>query len=320
MMMSRFALWMCLVGAMTLAVHGVYAQDYPNKPIRIVTAAAGGGSDFDARLVAQGISGPLGQPVIIDNRASAVLAAEFVAKAPSDGYNLLVAGSVLWTTPLLRQTPYDAIRDFTPISLIEWTVYLVAVHPSLPAKSVKELIALAKARPGELNYSSTVTGAGNHLAAELFKSMAGVNISRVPYKASAAAVAALAAGEVQVTIMDAPSAAPFVKSGRLRSLAVTSAAPSALAPGLPTVSASGLPGYEFVGLTGMLAPAKTPPAIINRLNQEVVRVLNLPDVKEKLLNIGSEVIGGTPEQFAAALKSDVATLSKVIKDAGIKAE
>ena len=179
---------------------------------------------------------------------------------------------------------------------------------------------MAKARPGELNYASGATGGSTHLAAELFKSMAGVNIVHVPYKGSAPAITALISGEVQLTITDVGLVAPHVKSGKLRALAVTSAEPSALVPGLPTVAASGLPGYEAVGMTGILAPAKTPAAIINRLNQEIVRVLNMPEVKEQFFNAGVEVVGSSPEQFAATIKSEIAKLGKVIKDAGIKVD
>jgi len=190
----------------------------------------------------------------------------------------------------------------------------------VPVKSVKELIALANARPGELNFGSSSIGGTSHLAGELFKSMASVNLSHVPYKSTGLATSALISGEVQLVIFDAGVLAPHVKSGKLRALAVTSAERSALAPGLPTVSASGLPGFEAVSITGMWAPAKTPPGIINRLNQETVRVLNLPDVKERFLNARVEPVGSSPEQFAATIKSEIAKMSKVIKDAGLKTE
>ena len=194
------------------------------------------------------------------------------------------------------------------------------MHPSLPVKSVKELIALAKARPGALNYSSASTGSSTHLAGELFKFMAGVNIVHVAYKGTAPQISALISGEVQLTIVEEGSVEPHVKSGRLRALAVTSAEPSALAPGLPTVAASGLPGYEATGMIGIWAPAKTPGAIINRLNQEILRFLNLPEVKERFLNGGEEIVGSSPEQLAATIKSDGAKWGKVIKEAGIRAD
>ena len=194
------------------------------------------------------------------------------------------------------------------------------LHPTVPATSIKELIALARAKPGALNYSSGGAAGSTHLAVELFKSMAGVNIVHIAYKGGGAATTALFGGEVQMTLMGAGSVMPFVKSGKLKALAVTSAEPSAMAPGLPTVAASGVPGYEAVGLFGLLAPAKTPAAIINRLNQEVVRFVNRPEVKERYLNAGLETVGNSPEQFAAIIRSDMARMSKVIKDADIRAD
>ena len=317
MLNLRLFAWMFLVGLMVLGVGVVSGQDYPSKTIRIVTAGAGGGSDFVARIVSQGISGPLGQPVIVDNRTPSVFATETASKALPDGYTFIVTGGALWIYPLLYKAPYDAIGSFSPISLITREVFVLAVHPSVPVKSVQELIALAKARPGTLNYSSGSRGSTYHLAVELFKTITGVNIVHVAYKSPALAVTALVSGETQMTIFDAGLVMPQVKSGRLRALAVTSATPSALVPGLPTV-ASVVPGYEAVGSTGMWAPARTPAAIINRINQEVVRVINQPDVKEKFLNGGAEPVGNTPEQFSAYIKNDIARVSKVIKDAGIK--
>ena len=319
MLQLRFLAGILSAGPMVLGAGGVYGQDYPNRPVRIVTAAAGGGSDFVARQVAQGISGPLGQPVIVDNRGSGVVQYEFLSKAPPDGYGLVVTGSAFYLFPLLNKVPYDVVNDFSPLSLLVREVFVVAVHPSLPAKSIKELITLAKARPGELNYASTVAGGPAHLAAELFKSMAGVNIVNVAYKGNAAGNTALISGEVQLQITDSGEIMPHVKSGRMRALAVTSAQPSALVPGLPTVAASGLPGYEMNSMTGIYAPGKTPAAIINRLNQEIVRALNRADVKERFLNVGVEVVASSPEQFAATIKSEIAKWGKVMRDAGIKA-
>jgi tripartite-type tricarboxylate transporter receptor subunit TctC len=318
MLIARFVARVVSVCLVLFATGTVSGQDYPNKPIRIVAGAAGGGGDFAARIVAQGIAGPLGQQVIVDNRAAPILAAEFVSKAPADGSTLYVSGNSIWIAPLLQKTPYDAVRDFAPVTVIVREVSVVVVHPSLPVKSIKELIALTKAKPGELNYGSAGIGSIAHLAGELFKSMAGVNLEVVQYKGGAAAITALISGEVQSAILDPRLAAPHVKSGKLRALAVTSATPSLAVPGLPTVSASGVPGYEAIGMTSMLAPAKTPAAIVNRLHQEIVRALNLPDVKEKFLNSGAETVGSSPEQFAATIKSEIAKWDKVIKDTGIK--
>jgi tripartite-type tricarboxylate transporter receptor subunit TctC len=232
MLLSRFIAGMLPVGPILLAAGVVSGQDYPNKPVRIVTATPGGGGDFAARLIAQAISGPLGQPVIVDNRTT-ILAAEAVAKASPDGYTLVVQGNTIWITPLLLKTSYDMVRDFSAISLLLRETSILAVHPSLPAKSVKQLIALAKARPGELNYAASNIGAASHLAAELFKSMAGVNIVHIPFKGTSSAIAAVIGGEVQLTISTIAAVIPQVKPGKLRALAVTSAQPSVLAPGLP---------------------------------------------------------------------------------------
>ena len=294
------------------------AQEYPSKPIRIVTSNVGGNSDFVARQIAQGISGPLGQPVVVDNRTS-VLAAPAVLKEKPDGYALLLAGGALWVRPLLSKSPYDE-KDFSPISLVSREVNVVSVHPSVPVKSIKELVALAKARPGELNYGSSGVGGGNHLAGELFKSMSGANIVAVNYKGSGPAINALIGGEVQMAIYDLGLVVPLMKSGRVRALAVTSADPSALVPDLPTVSASGVPGYEAVSMTGMWTPAKTPAAAIQRLNQEIVRVLRTAEAKQRFLGNGTEVVASSVEQFEAAVKADIAKLAKVIKEANIKVE
>ena len=305
------------VGMMILGTASVSGQDYPNKPVRILAGSAGGGGDFVARIVAQGITGPLGQPVIVDNRGSGVLAAGIVAKAPPDGYSLLVSGGSFWINPLLQKAPYDPVKDFSPLSLLVREINVLVVHPSVAAKSIKELIALAKARPGALNYASIAVGSSQHLGTELFKSMAGVNLVHVPYKGGGPSLAALIADEVQVHISDLGLAAPHIKAGKIRALAITSSTPSALAPGLPTVAAD-LPGFEVIGVTGIWATGGTPGTIISRLNREMVRAINVPDVKERFLNAAVEVVGTSAEQFASFIKSDIATMSKVIKDAGIK--
>ncbi len=308
------------LGVMLLGTDMASSQDYPTRPIRLVTTAAGGGGDFTSRVVGEGISGSLGQPVIVDNRTG-VIPGEIVAKAAPDGHTLAVVGGAFWIAPLLRKTPYDTQRDFSYISILVAEVSVVVVNASLPVKSVKDLIALAKAKPGALNYG-TNTGAGgtSHLAGELFKSMAGVNIVWVPYKATTEALTGLMGGETQMMITDVGQVTPLVKSGKLRALAVTGLQPSALAPGLPTVTASGLPGYEVINRTSIVAPAKTPAAIITRLNREIVRVLNQPEVKTRFLNAGTETVGSTPEEMAVTIKAYIETWARVIKDAGIKAE
>ncbi|OGA38481.1 MAG: hypothetical protein A3G24_13265 [Betaproteobacteria bacterium RIFCSPLOWO2_12_FULL_62_13] len=303
-----------------LAGSVVYCQDFPNRPLRIVTDAAGSGNDFAARLIAQGLTASLGHRVIVENRPSGVIPREIVAKAPPDGYTMLLAASAMWIGPLLQKTSYDPITDFSPITLTSGTPNILVVHPSLPVKSVKELIALAKARPGELNYSSGSLGSTPHLAAELFKSMTGVNIVRISYSSASVRMTSLVSGEVQLEFATGGSVAQYLKMGKLRALAVTSAQPSPLIPGVPTIAASGVPGYESVGMTGMLAPAKTPGTIISRLSHEIVRVVNQPDVKQKFADSGVEAIGNSPEEFAAKMKLEIARWSKIFKDAGIRAE
>ena len=293
-------------------------QAYPNKPIRLVTSPAGGAGDFLARLIAAGISTPLGEQVLVDNRPSGIIPGELVARASPDGYTLLVTGNSLWIGPLLQDTPYDPVKDFLPITAAVTSPNVLIVHPSLSVRSVKELLALARARPGELNYGSSGTGSTNHLAAEMFKAMARVKIERVNYKGSGFALTALLAGEIQIIFNTAGVVTPHLKSGRLKALAVTSAAPSSLTPGVPTLAASGLAGYEAVTVNGLLAPPKTPSTIINRLNQETVRYLSQPDVRQKVLSAGVEVVAGSPEAFAAIIKSEMASMGRVIKDAGIR--
>lgn len=320
MVRPRLVAWMCPVGLMVLGAGAASGQNYPNKPIRIVTSVTGGSLDLTARFIAPRLADRLGQQVIVDNRGG-VISMELVAKAPADGYTLLLAGGSLWTSPFLRDNvAWDAVRDYSPITLLATTPNIIVVHPSLPVRSVKELIAFAKARPGELNYSTGQAGASSHLAGELFKAMAGVNIVRVAYKGQGPAMLALVTGETQASFPNAASAAPYMKSGKIRGLAVTTARPSALAPGLPTVAASGLPGYESKAILGIFAPAKTPAPIIDQLNQEIVRVLNNADVKRRLFDSGAEVVAGSPAELTAAMKSDMAGTGKLIRDAGIRAE
>jgi tripartite-type tricarboxylate transporter receptor subunit TctC len=292
-------------------------QAFPNRPIRIVTSLPGGGSDFTARLIAQGISGPLGQPVIVENRPSN-LTGDFAMKALPDGYTLLVEGNSFWYTPLIQPQRYDVLRDFTPVTIALNSPNIIVVHPAVPATSIRELIALAKAKPGQLNYGSSF-GSTSHLGMAMLKSMAGIDIMHVFYKGGGPAVNAVIAGEVQFMSASAAAVAAFTKSGKLRALAVTSAKPSAMLPGLPTVGST-VPGYELELTTGLFASGKPSKAVISRLNQEIVRALNTKDIKEKFWNAGGETVGSTPEEFTASIKSDIGRMGKVIKDAGIKAE
>ena len=317
-MRSRFVA-LFSVALMIMGAGIVSGQDYPNKPVRIVTSGIGGGADFIARIVAQGIAGPLGQEVVVVNFPSGLIPGQTVSRAPADGYTLLITGNSLWLGRLLNDNvPYDGAKDFAPITWTSMAPNILVVHPALPVKSVKELIALAKARPGELNFTISSMGGSGHLATELFMTMAGVKLVRVAYKSGSQEITDLMSGQVQLAFSNAASVAPHLKSGRLKPLAVTSPKPSAQAPDLPTIAAS-LPGYETIGITGIYAPAKTPAAIINRLNREIVRFINQPDAKEKLLNAGQEIVGSSPNVLATTMKSEMAKWNKLIKDAGITA-
>jgi tripartite-type tricarboxylate transporter receptor subunit TctC len=323
-MMKRFLKAVSLSVAIAMSVAVVAgAQEYPAKPIRMVAPEPGGGNEVAGRIVAQGLSGRLGQPVVMENRGAAggTIAAAIVTKAVPDGYTLLVYGSTIWLAPYLRKkVDYDPLRDLTPITLEAEAPFFIFVHASVPAKTVKELIALAKARPGELNYGSAGAGAATHLSAEMFKSMAGVDFTRIAYKGSGPASNALAGGEVQLMFGSASLGMAQVKAGRLRVLAITSAKPSALAPGVPTVASSGVPGYEAGSMVGLFGPAKMPRPLVNRLHREVVAVLNQQDVKDKFTSLAIEPVGNTPEQFLALLKTDMAKWGKLIKALGIVEE
>ena len=297
-----------------------WGQAYPNRVVRIVTAEAGGGSDLPARVIAQALSPGLGQPVIVENHGGGVIAGEIVAKASPDGHSLLFYGNTLWLLPLMRtRMNYDPIRDFAPITSAIMTPMILVVHPTLPVNSVKELISLAKSKPGQLNYSSAATGTTNHLAAELLKSMASIDMVRVPYKGFASALNAILGNETQVFFAIVGPGMAQVKAGKLRALAVTSSAPSSLAPGLPTMAEAGnLPGYESVLEVGVFAPTGTPPAIITRLNREITQLLQRPEVKDRLLALGMETAGSSPEAFAAFIKNEVTMIGTVVKEAKIR--
>ncbi len=315
-MQRRYALIAC--AAAGIAATGG-AQDFPSRLVRVVAPSPGGGGDFVARLVAQGLTPALGQQVIVENRSGGVIQAEVVAKAPPDGHTLLLAGSGLWLMPFMRsQLPFDPARDFAPVSLVVTSPNVLVVHPSLPVKTVRDLITLAKAQPGKLNYSAGITGSSPHLAAELFKLMAGVDIVRIAYKSTTTAMSDMIAGQVHVSFANASNVAPHIKSGRLRALAVTSARPSKLMPDLPTVASAGFAGFESVAVYGLLAPAKTPAAVIARIQQETLRVVSTPAIQEKFFSAGVETVGSSPETFAALIRNDVEKTGKLIRDVGIR--
>ena len=307
--------------AVLLALGAIWAvaassQEYPARAIRIITAPAGGGNDFSARLVARGISGPLGQQVIVDNRPT-VLAPEIAAKAAPDGYTMLLNGSSHWIGPFVERVSYDPLKDFAPVTLVDRTPVILVVHPSLPAKSVKQLIALAKARPGELNFSSGAPGTSNYLGGVLFNHYASVNIVRIPYKGAAPAMTAVMSGETQLMFASPGGSMPHVKSGRLRALAVGSDRPSELAPGLPTIAESGVRSYVCETLHALFFPAGTPAPIVARLHQEVDRFLRSPDGRDQFIKGGVEAVSSTPEQLTATMKSEMATIGKVLRAAGV---
>lgn len=312
--MKTYPLYLML--AMITAASAVSAQSYPAKPLRILTAAAGGGSDHATRLIATHLGVALGQQVIVDNRG--LLAADIAAKAPSDGYTLLLTGQTLWLLPFMRDNVASNVTDFTPITTATETANILVVHPTLPVKSVKDLMALAKARPGELNFATSGNGNSVHIAGELFKSMTGANVVRVNYKAASQALTDLIAGQTQFMFGVPGSVTPHVKAGRLRALAVTSAKPTQLVPGLPAVAQS-LPGYEVASRLAIFVPAGTPVPIVYRLNQEIVKILNRPGVKDKFHASGIETVGDSPEALAALIKSEIDRMGKVIKAAGIRA-
>jgi tripartite-type tricarboxylate transporter receptor subunit TctC len=313
-----------VVALASIASSAAHAQAaYPAKPIRIITSGAGGGSDFAARLIAQGLTTSLGQQVIVENRGggSGIIAAQMLTRSPPDGHTMLLFASSIWLLPFLQDNvPYDPVRDLAPISLTDSSPIVLVVHPSLPVKSVRELITFAKARAGQLNYSRGSAGSPTHLAAELFKSMAGLKITSVPYKGNGPATLALLSGEVELSFVSLGAAAASIKANRLRPLGVASAEPSRLFPELPTIASSGLRGYEAVLVNGMFAPAGTPPPIINRVSQEVGQLLGRPEVKERFFSAGVEAVGSSPERLASTVKGDMAKWGKLIASVGIRAD
>lgn len=303
----------------------VQAQSYPAKPIRmVVPSAPGSGPDLIARLVAQKLGEALGRPVVTDPRpgAGGSLGAEIAAKSPPDGYTLIMgsAGSHSVNSALYPKLPYDAVRDFAPIVLVSSAPNILIVHPSLPVKSAKDLIAIAKARPGDLTFGSGGNGSTAHLSGELFRSMANVKMVHVPFKGAPSAVLGVITGEISLAILNLPPALPHVKSGKLKALGVSTARRSSAVPELPTIAESGLPGYDAGTWYGLLAPAGTPGEIIARLNAETVKILRTDDMKKRIAAEGGEIVGGTPEDFAAVIKRDIEKWTKVVAVSGARAD
>ncbi|MGZ5117880.1 MAG: tripartite tricarboxylate transporter substrate binding protein [Burkholderiales bacterium] len=298
------------------------ATAYPTKPIRvIVPQSAGGSTDLAARMVTQRLSDALGQPIVVDNRpgAGSLNGTETVAKAAPDGYTLLAVAASFTINPSLHEKlPFDPVRDFSAITRLAALPHILVVHPSLAVKSVKELIALAKAKPGELNYASSGVATSTHLATELFKSMTGTDMVQVPFKGGAPGVVGLLSGQVQLYFATISTALPHVKSNKLRALAVTTAKRSIVAPEFPTIAEAGVPGYEHASWIGLLAPARTPIPVISKLHVESVKAIHIPEVKALLLRDGLEPVGDTPSEFSGVVKNEVSKWMKVVKAAGIK--
>ncbi len=292
------------------------AQEFPSRPVRILTVETGSGQDITARLIAPELTERLRRPVIVENRAR--IAINTVAKSAPDGHTVLLYGPSLWVSPFFEDTQdYDPVRDFAAVTLAVTSPNILVINPSLPVRSVSELIAYAKDHPGQLNYGSGGTGSNSHLAAELLKSMAGINIVRIPYKGAGLALNDVIAGRVQMIIPSGTSAVPHIKSGKVRALAITSARPSEVFPDMPTV-ASTVPGYESSAITGMFVPAGTPAYAINKLNEETVRSLRIPEIKLKLLGLGMDVVGSSPRELEVAMKEEMALTGRLIKEMGMK--
>ncbi len=322
----NFAIALCALAPVFAAMPAQAAagDDYPSRPVRLlVPNPPGGGSDAVARILAQKLGERMNQQFVVDNRAGGggIIANETVARANADGYTLLLAfiGPVA-ISPALTKVPYDSVKDFAPVALVAGGQYMLVLHPSVPAKSLKDFVAHAKANPGKVNYASAGNGSPLHLAAELFKSRAGVDMVHVPYKGGGPATTAILSGEVQAVFGSLTSVVPQVKAGKLTPIGVTGAKRSQLAPEYPTIAELGYPGFEMTSWYGILLPARTPQAIVGKLNAAINEALKAKDATDALRRQGLDATGGTPAEFAAHIKSELAKWAKVVKDAGIKAD
>jgi len=319
--LSRISVLLTLAGIQS----AVYAADYPSKPIRMIVGfAAGGGTDTTARAIAQKMSAAMGEQVVVDNRPGAAgnVATELVVRGPADGYTILMGtiAALAINPTLYGNLAFDPIKDLAPVSQAVNSSNILVVHPSVQAKSVQELIALAKAKPGTLNYGSSGIGGTGHLAGVLFDELAGTKMTHVPYKGGGPAMIELVGGQVQLVFATPPTAVPQIKSGKIRGLAVTTLKRSSVMPDLPTISESGLKGYDANNWYGVVVPVKTPKPIVTRLNTEIVKALNAPDLKELFFTQGLDPAPSTPEQFGAYIKSELGRWAKVIKASGAKAD
>jgi tripartite-type tricarboxylate transporter receptor subunit TctC len=321
--LSTLAFGAILAASAALAASTAHADDYPSRPIKlIVPYAAGGGADSVARIVAKRVSETIGQPIIIENRggAGSIIGTEAVQKADPDGYTLLLgqSGPISINPAIYKNLRYDSVKDFAPITMTTAYPYVLVVNPKLPVKNLQEFVALAKAKPGEFNYGTTGIGAANHLVSELFNGKAGVQMTHIPYRGTALAVTDLIAGQVTMVFADPISALAHVQAGTLRALAVTSKERSPVAPDVPTIAESGYPGFDAIAWHGILAPAKTPPAIVKKLNDEIVRALKDPDTKALLEKQAMQTVGDTPEAFAAFIGQDIAIWKEVATQANVE--
>jgi tripartite-type tricarboxylate transporter receptor subunit TctC len=307
-----------MIALAPLCVVPAAGQAFPDRPIRIVAGAPGGSSDFAARTVAQGMAKLLGQNVVVENRSFGVQAIENVIRAQPDGYTLLYYGSALWVGPLLTKLSYDPVRDLTPVAMVLISPNVLLVHPSVPARSVKELIALARKEPGKLNYGSGEAGSSLHIAAELFKYMTNTNIVRVPFKGQGPALIATLAGEVQMSFASAGGLSGHISQGRVRALAVTGATRSPAYPELPTVAEAGVPGYESAQRSGFWVPNRVPGAIMSKLNKTIVQVTRQDSLRERFAKDGIEPVGSSAAEFDKVIRSEMARLRKLVEAANLR--
>ena len=305
---------------LALTMSFAHAQTYPTKQVRFVVGfPAGGATDVVARAISQNLSEALGQPVVVDNRAGAAsnIAAELVATSPKDGHTIFLGTVSLAINPsLYKKLPYNALKDFTAVSQVTDTPFMFVTHPSLPVRNVKEFVALARARPGQLNYGSAGNGSGGHLFTAMFGSMAGVNLAHVPYRGASYATTSVLSGETIFMFDNIVTTLPLAKAGKLRALAVTTAKRSRVAEDIPTLAQAGVPGYDANAWFGVFAPAGTPDAVIARLQSEISKIVKIPEIRDRFLALGAEPVGSIPEQFAAFYRAEVVKWAKVVKDSG----
>jgi len=322
--MNRIAVLACLLAGLALSGTVAMAQTYPAKPIRfIVGFPPGGATDVVARAISQHMADALGQPVVVDNRAGAAsnIAAEIVATSPKDGHTLFLGTVSFSVNPsLYKKLPYDALKDFAAVSQVTDTPFMFVAHPSLPVKSVKEFIAFARTRPGQLDYASSGSGSGSHLFTAMFASMSGVKLTHVPYRGASFATTSVLSGETIFMFENIVTTLPLARAGRLRAFAVTTIKRSRAADDIPTIAESGVPGYDANAWFGVFVPAGTPPAVVNRLHAEISRIVKVPEIRDRFLALGAEPAGTTPAQFAAFFRNEVTKWAKVVKESGARVD